>query len=135
VTVTHPIGAPHVGWVLYDDACGFCSWWVPFWGNTLKRAGFGIAPLQSPWLSTTVPLDQSPLGWDLTLLLADGTTVVGADVYRHVMRRVWWAYPFYVMAVAPGLDRIFNWSYRTFARNRYCVSRACGLHAPVDRHE
>ena len=103
--------------------------------DTLKRAGFDIAPLQSPWLSTTVPLDQSPLGWDLTLLLADGTTVVGADVYRHVMRRVWWAYPLYVMSVAPGLDRIFNWSYRTFARNRYCVSRACGLHAPVDRHE
>jgi predicted DCC family thiol-disulfide oxidoreductase YuxK len=118
--------------VLYDGACGFCSWWVPFWSPTLQRAGFGIAPLQSPWLSTIVQLDQPPLAWDLTLLQCDGTTVVGADVYRRVMRRVWWAYPFYVMSITPGLRRIFDWTYRTFARNRYCVSRACGLHAPPD---
>lgn len=23
---------PAFGWVLFDGACGFCSWWVPFWG-------------------------------------------------------------------------------------------------------
>ena len=32
------------GWVLYDDACGFCRQWVPFWRETLSKRGFSIAP-------------------------------------------------------------------------------------------
>ncbi len=118
---------PRSGWVLYDGACGFCARWVPFWGKTLRRAGFDIAPLQSPWLSEFVHLEESPESWDLTLLQSDHRAIVGADVYRHVMRRIWWAYPFYVMSIVPGLNRVFDWAYSTFARNRYCVSRACGL--------
>jgi predicted DCC family thiol-disulfide oxidoreductase YuxK len=27
---------PRFGWVLYDGACGFCAWWVPFWGKTFE---------------------------------------------------------------------------------------------------
>ncbi len=122
---------PRFGWVLYDGACGFCSWWVPFWRKTLHRAGFDAAPLQSPWLSELIRLEGSPLTWDLTLLKPDRSTIVGADVYRQVMRRIWWAYPFYVMSIVPGLNGMFDWAYSTFARNRYCVSRACGLdHSP-----
>ena len=116
------------GVVLYDGECGFCSWWVPYWQPTLTRAGFDVAPLQSPQFSHDIDLD-APESWDLTLLLTGGRKLVGADVYRHVMRRVWWAYPFYLLAVTPGLRRLFNWSYTTFAQNRYCVSRACGLDA------
>jgi predicted DCC family thiol-disulfide oxidoreductase YuxK len=118
---------PRFGWVLYDGACGFCAWWVSFWGKTLHRAGFDIAPLQSRALTEFVQLDESSMGWDLILLLPDRTTIAGANVYRQVMRRVWWAYPLYLISIAPGLSRIFNRSYSTFARNRYCVSRACGL--------
>ena len=72
-------------------------------------------------------LEEGELVEDLRLLLANGEQVLGAEVYRHVMRRIWWAWPFYVLSCVPGLHRVFDWSYRTFARNRYRVSRACRL--------
>jgi predicted DCC family thiol-disulfide oxidoreductase YuxK len=115
------------GWVLYDDACGFCRGWVPFWGPTLRRRGLEIAPLQSPWVRDAVTLADGDLLDDLRLLLRDGRQVQGADVYRYVMRRIWWAWPFYVLACAPGLRRVFNAAYRAFATHRHRFSRACGL--------
>jgi predicted DCC family thiol-disulfide oxidoreductase YuxK len=115
------------GWVLYDDGCGFCRGWVPFWGPTLRRRGFEIAPLQSAWVREAVQLDGAELLDDLRLLLRDGRQVQGADVYRHVMRRIWWARPFYLLACAPGLRRVFDGAYRAFATHRHRFSRACGL--------
>jgi predicted DCC family thiol-disulfide oxidoreductase YuxK len=67
--------------------------------------------------------------FDLRLLLADGGQVRCADVYRHVMRRIWWAYALYLLSVAPLLRLVFDWAYRTFANNRHRVSRACRLPA------
>jgi predicted DCC family thiol-disulfide oxidoreductase YuxK len=115
------------GWVLYDDACGFCRRWVPFWATTLRRRGFDIAPLQSAWVREKVTVGDGDLLDDLRLLLRDGRQVQGADVYRHVMRRIWWAWPFYVLACAPGLRRVFDGAYRAFATHRHRFSRACGL--------
>jgi predicted DCC family thiol-disulfide oxidoreductase YuxK len=123
------VGEPQpLEWVLYDDSCGFCRRWVPFWGDTLRRRGFAVAPLQSEWFreKMTGPEDDDLLR-DLRLLLADGRQVRGPDVYRYVMRRIWWAYPLYLLSIAPWLRSVFDWSYRTFARNRYRFSRACRL--------
>ncbi len=121
------------GWVLYDDSCGFCRQWVPFWADTLRKRGFAIAPLQSEWVVERVDVPPEELLFDLRLLLADGRLVRGADVYRHVMRRIWWAYPLYLLSVAPLLRRVFDWGYRTFANNRYHFSHVCGLPAPSDK--
>jgi predicted DCC family thiol-disulfide oxidoreductase YuxK len=118
-----------IGWVLYDDSCGFCRRWIPFWADTLSKRGFGIASLQSEWVVQRLNVPQEDLLFDLRLLFADGGQVRGADVYRHVMRRIWWAYPLYVLSVAPGLRLVFDWAYRTFADNRYRFSRACRLPA------
>jgi len=118
-----------IGWVLYDDSCGFCRRWVPFWAKTLRKRGFDIAPLQSDWVTRSLKVPDVDLLLDLRLLLADGRQVRGADVYRHVMRRIWWAYPLYALSVAPLLRLVFDRAYRTFADNRHRVSRACGLPA------
>jgi predicted DCC family thiol-disulfide oxidoreductase YuxK len=118
-----------VGWVLYDDSCGFCRRWVPFWGETLRRRGFRIAPLQSDWVQPALSSVSGELLQDLRLLLADGSQVGGADVYRYAMRRIWWAFPIYVLSVTPLLRGIFDWGYRTFATNRYRISRVCRLPA------
>ncbi len=115
------------GWILYDDSCGFCRRWIPFWGPTLRRRGFGIAPLQSGWVQARLRLPDSELLLDLRLLLADGGHVQGADVYRYVMARIWWAYPLYLLSKAPLLRRGFDWGYRLFATHRFGFSRACGL--------
>lgn len=119
--------ARQVGTVLYDDSCGFCSRWVPFWVSTLRRRGFDIAPLQSSWVRDAVGLEGSELIHDIRLLLNTGEQVHGADVYRFVMRRIWWAYPAYVLSITPAFSRLFDQAYRTFARNRFGFSRACGL--------
>lgn len=116
-----------IGWVLYDDSCGFCRRWVPFWANMLRKRGFAIAPLQSEWVVQRLNVPQGDLLFDLRLLLADGGQVRGADVYRHVMRRIWWAYPLYLLSVAPLLRLVFDRAYRIFANNRYHFSRACRL--------
>jgi predicted DCC family thiol-disulfide oxidoreductase YuxK len=115
------------GWVLYDDSCGFCRRWVPFWAPTLRRRGYDIAPLQAEWVGKRLKLSNDPLLEDLRLLLSDGSQVQGADVYRHLMRRIWWAYPVFLLASTLGLRAIFDWSYRTFASNRFRFSKACGL--------
>ncbi|MEZ5987797.1 MAG: DUF393 domain-containing protein [Planctomycetota bacterium] len=116
-----------LGWVLYDGGCGFCSRWVPFWSHTLRRRGFAIATLQSPLAAELVPLDEAERTADLRLVLADGRQVAGADVYRHVMRRIWWALPLYLLSRTWGFRRVFDWGYRTFAVNRYRISATCGL--------
>lgn len=115
------------GWVLYDAGCGVCARWVPFWAPTLARLGLAIAPLQEPWVAARLGLPPSALLNDLRLLLDDGTQLVGADVYRHVMRRLWWAYPLYALATAPGGRRAFDAAYRAFADRRHLLSHTCGL--------
>ena len=63
----------------------------------------------------------------LAQALRDGGQVQGADVYRHLMRRIWWAWPLWLLACAPGLRRVFDAGYRSFATHRHRFSRACGL--------
>ena len=82
-----------IGYILYDDSCGFCRRWIPYWETTLRKRGFAIAALQSEWVKEQLNASQEDLLNDLRLLLADGSQVRGADVYRYVMRRIWWAYP------------------------------------------
>ena len=126
-TSEHEVHNKPAGWILYDDSCGFCRRWVPFWENTLRRRGFNIAPLQAEWVTRRLTLKDEDLLVDLRLLLANGEQVQGADVYRYAMRRIWWAYPIYLFSIAPVCNRIFDWGYRTFATHRYEVSRACKL--------
>ncbi len=118
---------PPAGWILYDDSCGFCRNWVPWWAGTLQKRGFAVAPLQSDWVRAKLTLSEVELISDLRLLLPDGRQISGANVYRHVMQRIWWAWPFYLLSVAPILHVVFDWGYRTFAINRFLVSRACRL--------
>lgn len=115
------------GWVLYDGSCGFCSRSARFWKKTLAKRGIDMAPLQSEFVRERLELADDVLLSDFRLLLADGGQLVGADVYRYMMRRIWWAYPLYLLSVCPGLRRVFDWGYATFARHRYEVSRVCRL--------
>lgn len=122
-----PIASPAVGWILYDDSCGFCRRWVPIWENALRRRGFGIAPLQADWVRIRLQIADDRLLDHLRLLLADGNHLAGPAVYRYAMRRIWWAWPLYLVSITPGARRAFDWGYRTFARHRHRVSDACGL--------
>jgi len=115
------------GWILYDGDCGVCSRWVPAWGPTLARLGLVVTPLQAPWVAVRIGLEPGALLTDIRLLLRDGRQLAGADVYRYVLRRLWWAWPLYLMAAAPGLRRLFDSAYRALADRRHRISEACGL--------
>ena len=52
---------PPKGWILYDDSCGFCRRWVPFWQNALRRRGFSIATLQDDWVRETIRLPEAEI--------------------------------------------------------------------------
>jgi predicted DCC family thiol-disulfide oxidoreductase YuxK len=115
------------GWILYDDACGFCRRRVPFWENTLLRRGFEIAPLQADWVRQKLQLNEDELLQDLRLLLADGEPIQGSHVYRYATCRIWWAYPIYLFSIIPLGRNIFDWSHRKFAIHRHQISQACQL--------
>lgn len=115
------------GWILYDDSCGFCRRWVPFWKNALRKRGFEIAPLQADWVKKKLQLSEGDLLQDLRLLLANGEQIQGADTYRYAMKRIWWAFPVYLFSAAPLGKQIFDWGYRKFAAHRHQISRTCKL--------
>lgn len=121
---------PDAGWVLYDGECGICSRWVTAWTPTLERYGLTVAPLQSSWVLEQTGLTRGDLLNDIRLLQPDGQLYSGADVYRYLMRRIWWAYPLYLLSITPGLRSAFDWAYRTFARHRTLISASCGLPGP-----
>jgi uncharacterized protein YqjF (DUF2071 family)/predicted DCC family thiol-disulfide oxidoreductase YuxK len=129
----HPNAAEPEGWVLYDASCGVCARWVPFWGPTLARVGLATAPLQARWVTERLRLSSDAVLTDIRLLLRDDRQLQGADVYRYVMRRLWWAYPLYLLTVAPGLRWLFDRAYRVFADHRFGISAACGLRPPEER--
>lgn len=114
-------------WLLYDGGCGFCRTWVEFWKPTLVRLGYEVSPLQSEGIAARFNISESELTDDLRLILQDGSQIRGADVYRCVMRRLWWAYPFYLLSKVPLINILFDWSYRKFADNRHLISKSCKL--------
>jgi predicted DCC family thiol-disulfide oxidoreductase YuxK len=106
---------------------------VPYWEKTLAKRGFRIAPLQSDWVAEKFDLTAEELTADFRLLLANGEKRAGAEVYRYLMRRIWWAWPLYFLSTLPILRGLFDAGYRAFADNRYWISRTC--HLPVRREE
>lgn len=120
-------GEQPIGWILYDDSCGFCRRWIPFWEKELRRRGFGIAPMQADWVRERLGIEDDKLLDDIRLLLADGSHLAGAEVYRYALRRIWWGWPVYVLSLLPGCRQVFDYCYRKFARNRHRFSDFCGL--------
>jgi predicted DCC family thiol-disulfide oxidoreductase YuxK len=116
-----------LGYVLYDGACGFCCWWIPFWKNTINKTGYDIAPLQAKWVREKLKLSDELLNRDIVLLKQDGSKLVGADAYIFGMRTVWWSRPVGYLLGLPGFIQSTWAFYKLFNRNRFFVSRICRL--------
>lgn len=115
------------GWVLYDGACGFCSWWIPFWGDLLAKKGFKIEQLQAKWVKERTGFTEEELTKDIRILFEDNSIVSGADAYLYIFRHIWWTWPVGFLFSLPGLKSLFWAAYRVFNRNRFLVSRVCKL--------
>ena len=115
--------------VLYDGECGFCRRWVGRWTPTLRRYGFEIAPLQTPWVAEKLG-NPPDLLEDIRILTPAGESIRGEFAYLHVAKRIWWLWPMGMLLSLPGLRHLAGAIYRQVARNRYCISGACRLDPP-----
>ena len=115
------------GWVLYDGACGFCSWWIPFWGDLLANKGFAIEPLQTPWVKEKTGFTAEELSKDIRILFKDGHIVSGADAYLYIFQHIWWTAPIGYFFNLPVFKSLFWVAYRVFNINRFFVSRVCKM--------
>jgi predicted DCC family thiol-disulfide oxidoreductase YuxK len=118
---------PLGGWVLYDDACGFCFRWVHLWEKVLERRGFGLKDLQSAWADGTLTISRDRLLDDILVLTNSGSIESGADAYLYVTQRIWWAWPFFAIFSLPGFNWVLWHGYHWFNRNRYHISHHCSL--------
>lgn len=126
--IFHPLlPATPLGWVLYDGKCGFCSWWIPFWGNSIRKTGYDFTSVQDTWVKEKLNLSDDQLNNDIRLLLNDGSLINGADAYIYGMQQVWWCRPIGLLLSWPILREITHFFYRIFNRNRFLVSRICKL--------
>lgn len=112
---------------MYDDQCGICRRLSARWADTLRPLGFEMEPLQSDWVAERLKLPPSELLSDIRLLLRDGSQRQGADVYRYVMRYIWWAWPIYLLSIVPLAGKAFDYAYRWFAGHRHLISDTCQL--------
>jgi len=115
------------GMILYDGACGFCSWWVRLWQKVVEARGFRMKDLQSAAAEGSVSIPEENLLDDIRVLTPSGQLISGAGAYLYVARRIWWAWPFYAVFSLPGLNWLLWRGYRWFNRNRYRISPYCGL--------
>ena len=116
------------GEIFYDADCGLCSRGATRWGGLFACRGFTWLPLQTPGTTARTGASEAELRDEMKLRLADGRVVGGAAAWAILFRSVWWLWPLGVVMAWPGVRVLSAAAYRWFARNRHCISGACGLH-------
>jgi predicted DCC family thiol-disulfide oxidoreductase YuxK len=118
---------PFAGWVFFDGECVLCRQTVRRFSSVLGRRGFEFRPLQSPGAAEHLGLDESDLLREMRLLLADGRRLGGADAVVEIARRIWWAWPLWLISRVPGMKPMLRAGYRVIATNRHCIGGVCAL--------
>jgi predicted DCC family thiol-disulfide oxidoreductase YuxK len=118
---------PAKGWVLFDGQCSLCSTSARSFTRILSRHGFALAPLQTPWVRERLGLPKGEPPVEMRVLLANGDAPGGADAILEIARRIWWAWPLFVLAKLPGIKPMLRALYRIIATNRYCANGACQI--------
>ena len=115
------------GWVLYDGHCGFCSAGARQTASLMRRLGFAITPLQTPWVAARLGNDLAHIPQEMALLTRDGLLLEGVDAYLYIAGQMWWARPFAFLAKVRWVDQLLRWMYRWIAAHRRQISAACRL--------
>jgi predicted DCC family thiol-disulfide oxidoreductase YuxK len=113
--------------IFYDASCGLCTAGTRRWGPMLSRRGIGLRPLQDPEVVERLGLQPGEVPDEMKLQTPQGQILGGADALLYVARRVWWAFPIYLLSFIPGMRWLMHWGYRRLASNRHRISRACKL--------
>jgi len=108
------------GLILYDDRCAVCSRLRSKVDRTLTRKGFVFYSLHN-WRETHPETSAN----EMALALPDGRMLGGAEALLYLCRRVWWLWPFAVIAGLPGVRVLTRAGYRWFAARRYRFGCHC----------
>jgi predicted DCC family thiol-disulfide oxidoreductase YuxK len=100
--------------VYYDAECSFCVGTARLVERALTRRQIRLLPLQ-----TLGTFDE------MRLRLEDGSVVGGADAVVDLARRIWWAWPVWVVSWVPGAMPIMRATYQWIARHRGCAGGSC----------
>ena len=119
--------APHGGWVFYDGACGLCSSSAKGFEGMLKRRGFAVAPLQTPWVRARLGMREDEPLTEMKILTRSGAILGGADAVIFLCRSFWWAWPLPLLGRIPGMGHIITRTYHWVAVNRSRISGTCTL--------
>ena len=121
------------GEIFYDDDCALCTRGATRWGELFERRGFHWLPLQTPDTTTRTGASEAELRAEMKLRFPDGRVIGGVDAWVALFRSVWWLWPMGTLIGLSGVKGLSAAAYRWFARNRHCISGACGLrhHSPA----
>lgn len=115
------------GLIVFDGSCGACSVFVGERRPFFEKHGFAVAPLQEEWVGDLTGIDQPTLSESIHLFTPSGEVYRGIAVFQRVAERVWWLLPFSYMLRFKPLRPLFEYGYKSIARRRRGISRACGL--------
>jgi len=118
------------GWVFYDGDCALCREFASRFEKILTRRGFDLAPFQAPWARECLDLDVSQPLVEMRLLTREGLQLGGADAIIFLSRKIWWAWPLFLVAQLPGVRRALWVGYRWIAARRHCVGNRCVVRVP-----
>jgi predicted metal-dependent hydrolase/predicted DCC family thiol-disulfide oxidoreductase YuxK len=119
--------AQNSGWIFYDGDCSFCVNSVRRFERMLKRSGFVPVQFQNSWACVRLDLKPDSELTEMIVLTLDGQKFGGADGIAQIARRIWWAWPLFVISQIPGIYFIFRAIYRRVAANRHCLGGACQI--------
>ena len=119
------------GWVFYDGECPFCIRQAARFNRLLRKRRIELLPLQSAYARDLLRLTDAELLNEMRLLTSDNRLLGGADAVIELTRRIWWAWPFFLLVQIPGTKVLLRKGYKWFAERRHCFSGTC----PVKRTE
>ncbi len=115
---------PH-GIVCYDGECSLCTGMISRWGHRLRRAGFRLAPLQTPWVRQRLLLTGVPD--EMKLIMADGQVLGGADAVIAIAEGLGLAHDLAESARTPLVKPLLRQLYAVVAKHRTCAGGVCRI--------
>lgn len=115
------------GWVFYDGECRLCIDSVKRHETFLRRHGFALATLQTPWVRELLVFKPDSGLMEMIVLNSEGKRFGGADGIAQIARRIWWTWPLFALVQIPGIHFIFVMIYRRVAANRHCLGGLCEI--------
>ena len=115
-------------WAFYDGDCPLCVQLAGWSRRPLARRGVAMAPLRTPWVAERLGIRATDPLRELVVLEPGDVRFGGVDAIARLMRRIWWAWPFWLVANVPLCRGVLGGLYRWIAARRHCLTGGCSVH-------